>query len=78
MATKQLGSDSAEIAPTTYLNDLQLAIRLKRAASTIRKKRLEPDFPQWCSDRDKEGIAWCWDNTKKAYKLYERQVHAVD
>ena len=43
---------------TLGLSQADLAKRLDLHSSTIGKRKLEPDFPQWSQSRDPEGIAW--------------------
>ncbi len=61
-------------APThTHLMTIiqsELAKRLDVHASTVYKRRSEPNFTDWTRNRDPEGLAWGYlENTKEYYRI---------
>lgn len=49
------GSQGLTIEPLT---GTALSHRLNVSATTISRRKSKPDFPQWSSSRDPEGMAW--------------------
>jgi hypothetical protein len=49
------GSQGLTIEPLT---GTALSHRLNVSATTISRRKSKPDFPQWSSSRDPEGLAW--------------------
>ena len=48
----------------------ELAKRLDVHASTVYKRRSEPNFTDWTRNRDPEGLAWGYlENTKEYYRI---------
>lgn len=64
LSEEELGLESEEIAsedlplPEGALIQAELAKRLQVHASTVYKRKADPDFAQWSSNRDPDGTAW--------------------
>jgi len=59
-ATQPLGKDWT-------LNQAELARRLDVHASTVGKRKADPDFAEWSQTRDPDGIAWIYQAQNKAF-----------
>ncbi|GAP94855.1 heavy metal translocating P-type ATPase [Leptolyngbya sp. NIES-2104] len=68
-AVKSADSESAPSlpAPLAMLKQNALAQRLGIATQTITAKRSKPDFPQWSTAKDPEGIAWYYEPATKNF-----------
>lgn len=49
----------------------ELAHRLDVHSSTVGKRKLDKDFPQWSQHRDPEGIAWQYSVQKRVFEPLE-------
>ncbi|MDB9372228.1 hypothetical protein [Nodularia sphaerocarpa] len=50
----------------------ELAKRLNVYSSTVYKRRNDPEFPEWCRNKDPDGIAWTYsERTKEFFPLEE-------
>ncbi|MGV2828673.1 hypothetical protein [Myxosarcina sp. GI1(2024)] len=61
VATESSAVDEAEITTTDeerFLIQADLAKRLDLNSSTVGRRKLDEDFPEWSQSKDPEGIAW--------------------
>jgi|GEM_PF-41465 len=60
------GSQGLKSEPLT---GVALAHRLNISATTISKRKSKPDFPQWSSSKDPNGIAWTYSKKSKLFVM---------
>jgi hypothetical protein len=60
------GSQGLKSEPLT---GIALAHRLNVSATTISKRKSKPDFPQWSSSKDPNGIAWTYSKKSKLFVM---------
>ncbi len=60
------GSQGLKSEPLT---GVALAHRLNVSATTISKRKSKPDFPQWSSSKDPNGIAWTYSKKSKLFVM---------
>ena len=66
--TKKQIEKSSETAIEAPLIQAQLARRLSVSSSTLSYRKLKPNFSQWVSEKDPDGIAWRYSpQTRKFY-----------
>lgn len=65
-------STSSTIANLKPLIQAELAKRLDVSASTVFKRREEPDFREWTMARDPDGIAWEYSTKTKDFRPVEQ------
>lgn len=65
-STESLSVDPSVIAIKPLIQS-QLAKRLNVHPSTLSKKKIKPDFPEWSRDQDPEGIAWKYLKDEKQF-----------
>ena len=58
------GSRNIDAEPLT---GVALANRLNVSATTISRRKSKPDFPQWASSLDPEGITWAYSKKSKLF-----------
>ncbi|WP_414530024.1 hypothetical protein [Nodularia chucula] len=52
----------------------ELAKRLNVYSSTVYKRRNDPEFPEWCRNKDPDGIAWTYsEKTKEFFPVEENE-----
>jgi hypothetical protein len=63
----QSSANSQEAPEGLALIQSELAKRLDINASTVGRRKSEPDFPQWSQSKDPDGIAWKYDPETKLF-----------
>lgn len=58
------GSKKVQTEPLTAA---ALAHRLKVSTTTISRRKSKPDFPQWASSHDPEGISWAYSKQSRLF-----------
>jgi hypothetical protein len=58
------GSQKLQTEPLTAA---ALAHRLKVSTTTISRRKSKPDFPQWASSHDPEGISWAYSKQSRLF-----------
>jgi hypothetical protein len=73
MLSTTLEPATAELQTDQSLTGRALAERLGTNESTLRGRKLKPDFPNWSRERDPDGIAWGYDAESKLFYPIEKK-----
>lgn len=55
----------------------ELAKRLNVYSSTVYKRRNDPEFPEWSSSKDPDGIAWTYSEKTKEFSQWRKKGKTI-